>query len=302
MSQMVGRNWWIIIIALIALIILIPLVYFFYSLVVEKYFFQIFGGIEEEIPSWGRASILFILLGTVITIGGAYLARYWGRGGKYIAIFGVFLIFIGIFGIEILFAARFIGKPDPLIKECKNISTTNEISKNLIVTGSCIIIGYAPKDLEITTIGSFLIFALILPLSLIIALFYEFIDFLTNENVRRVVVFASALIAYRGLLASMFVELLSYSFAGVALLAINYLLFGIIYRAISGIWKLTERMRMIGKAIIRGQDVDYIQQLLTRREQILKALANPSLSNQERRTLRNELDYINNELRRLGII
>jgi len=156
---------------------------------------------------------------------------------KYGSIIGLIVITAGIFSAEIVYLIPYLGSKVIEYNECKEISFTGGISyENVVYTFACIFVGYAPAGTELTTLAVFIIFGLIAPLGMLIALFYEFTDFLTNKGVRNVMTFLSAVVAYRFLLATLFIDLLGYGFAGLGILLFDYFFFMIVFRAMRGLW------------------------------------------------------------------
>jgi hypothetical protein len=99
-------------------------------------------------------------------------------------------------------------------------------------TTSCILTGYAPTGLEWLTVTTFVIFGIILPLGLLITLFWEFVPegLIRSTAARRVIAVIAALFAFRGFFATFFVEMLSYGFAGVGALAVAVLFTGFVWK------------------------------------------------------------------------
>jgi hypothetical protein len=156
---------------------------------------------------------------------------------KYGSIVGLIVVFFGIFGAEIAYLIPYLGSKVVEYNECKETSFAGGMSyENIVYTFACIFVGYAPAGTELTTLAVFIIFGLIAPLGMLIALFYEFTDFLTNKGVRNVMTFLSAVVAYRFLLATLFIDLLGYGFAGLGILLFDYFFFMIVFRAMRGLW------------------------------------------------------------------
>jgi hypothetical protein len=104
---------------------------------------------------------------------------------------------------------------------------------NWFYATSCILTGYAPEGLEWLNVVTFFVFGIILPLALLIPLFYDFIPegMIVNRNARKVIGLVMALFAFRGFFATFFIELLSYGFTGVGALLIGVLVSGIVYNS-----------------------------------------------------------------------
>ncbi|MFH7881061.1 MAG: hypothetical protein QXI09_03595 [Candidatus Aenigmatarchaeota archaeon] len=192
---------------------------------------------EDGILPWvhtiGAWWLFFFVIGIAFIFASLIFGRISARLRKYLCIIGLVIILIGTFGAKAVYLIPFLGG------EKTNFYTRCEgVSKNSIIeTISCIFVGYAPTGFELYTLGTFIIFGVIAPLGILIALFYEVTrDIFTSSGVRNVVAFLSALIAFRTLLASMFLELLNYGFAGLGIMLINYLFFMIIFRVMQRTW------------------------------------------------------------------
>jgi hypothetical protein len=194
----------------------------------------------HQLGTWSL--LLFIVAGAIIFLG-IILRIINPRITKYFTIIGLLILIFATFGVEIIYITPYLGKPVFPYKVCEQEFTAAMPPSNLpgpvvniIALTACTLTGYIPT--EITTLGiiTFFIFGIIAPLGVLMALFFEFTDFLTDRNVRRVMTFLSALIAYRFLLSSMTIEVLGYGFAGVGKLLIDFFFFMIIFRIISKLW------------------------------------------------------------------
>jgi hypothetical protein len=199
------------------------------------------SGVESKI-AWiqkiGAWWLFLFLIGIAIIFFSIIIGKANWKIRKYGSIIGLIVIFIGIFGAEIAYLIPYLGSKVIEYNECREISFTRGISyENVVYTFACIFVGYAPAGMELTTLAVFIIFGLIAPLGMLIALFYEFTDFLKNSGVRNVMAFLSALVAYRFLLATLFIDLLGYGFAGLGILLFNYFFFMIVFRAMQGLWE-----------------------------------------------------------------
>lgn len=201
-----------------------------------------------EALSWistlGSWSIMFWLFGGLCIFLGLILFRPLGslslfKGFVYL---GIILIFFGTFAVQIAYVLPYLGKPVLTYTTCESaFPSSTAYAQNpvnsFIISIACLFNGYAPADLSGLGVATFFIFGIIAPLGVLIALLYEFTDFLENKNARNVVTFLAALISYRFLLASMFVEILGYGFAGLGILVINYFFFMVLLRMIAKMWK-----------------------------------------------------------------
>jgi len=166
---------------------------------------------------------------------------------------GLFLIFLGIFEVEILYILPLFGgyfdifRGDLTLVDCSKIEPTQYLQYI-----SCLFGGYAieSKNLWIGWIVWF-VFLFITPLAILFSLFWEFSDFLTNRNVRNVVTFATSLIAYRALMSTIFIEILTYGAGGIALLLINWLFFGYIVRIVNRMFEHIEKAERVAEVVYR---------------------------------------------------
>jgi hypothetical protein len=132
---------------------------------------------------------------------------------------------------------------------------------------ACIISGYAPSTYSWLGITVFFIFGIIIPLAMLITLFYDFSGFLTNKNVRNVIAFTGALLSFRALFSTLFIDFLIYGFGGIGLLFFNYLFFG---------WAITWVRRMfamvqITKTLLTVQDMAEYNRLVEYRDELIRA-------------------------------
>lgn len=200
------------------------------------------GGILPWVHTIGAWWLFFFVIGIAFIFAGVIFGQISYMLRKYLCIIGLVIIFIGMFGAKAVYLIPFLGgEKTNFYTRCESVSESN-----IIETISCIFIGYAPTGFELYTLGTFIIFGIIAPLGILIALFYEVTrDIFTSSGVRNVVTFLSALIAFRTLLASMFFELLNYGFAGLGIMLVNYLFFMIIFKVMQKLWKGAEEIRSI---------------------------------------------------------
>jgi len=190
------------------------------------------------IQTLGAWWLFFFIIGIAFIFAGIIFGRVYFKLRKWLSLIGLIFIFLGTFGAEMVYVLPMLGgKTINYATECTSLTYSgNNLPENVVGTFSCIFSGYAPANFEWGTIVTFVIFGIIAPLGILIALFYEFTDFLTNSGVRNVVTFLSALIAFRVLLATLFIELLSYGFAGLGILLVDYFFFMVIFRAMRKLW------------------------------------------------------------------
>jgi len=191
---------------------------------------------------------LFLSLGFLLLLLAIFLTS------RIVARIGLFLIFLGIFEVELIYILPIFGgyldifKGDFVLVECSNVDTTQYLKFI-----SCLFGGHAieSKNLWIGWTIWF-VFVFMLPLAILYSLFYEFSDFLTNKNVRNVVTFAMSLIAYRALMSTIFIEILTYGAGGIALLFINWLFFAYILKAVDKMFELAEKSERLSRIFIEG--------------------------------------------------
>jgi len=214
------------------------------SLVLAQYTPQ-YKPLIEKVATWGYGLIIILLVGGFLVVLGIVLRTFNMKWSRYLAQIGLLVVIIGVFLIELAYIIPMFGNPVVSYAVCEQafrpITTPRA---NLpdpvadIVTGTaCIFSGYVPSDWSGYGIATFFIFGIIAPFAMLVALFWEFTDFLYNDNVRRVIAFTAALMAFRFLLATLFIEILSYGFAGLGILLVDYLIFAIFFRFISKLWE-----------------------------------------------------------------
>jgi polyhydroxyalkanoate synthesis regulator phasin len=207
------------------------------------------SGVESKI-AWIQKIGTWWLFLFIIGIGIIFFSLIIGKVNwkirKYGSIIGLIVVLLGIFGAEIVYLIPYLGNKVIEYNECKETSFAKELSyENIMYTFACIFVGYAPAGVELITLALFIIFGVIAPLAMLIALFYEFTDFLVNPGVRRVMAFLSALVAYRFLLASLFIDLLGYGFAGLGVLLFDYFFFMVVFKAMQKLWSGAEMIQTI---------------------------------------------------------
>ena len=197
----------------------------------------------QQIGEWW---LFLFIIGIGIIFFSLIIGKVNWKIRKYGSIIGLIVVLLGIFGAEILYLIPYLGNKIIEYNECKEISFVKGLSyENIVYTFACIFVGYAPAGAELTTLSLFIVFGVIAPLAMLIALFYEFTDFLINPGVRRVMAFLSALVAYRFLLATLFIDLLGYGFAGLGILLFDYFFFMIVFRAMRRLWAGAEMIQTI---------------------------------------------------------
>lgn len=236
-----------------------------------------------QIINWARQvgawTILFFILGGALIVLGIIFGRFWPRARKWVVVLGLIFIFIGVFVVQILYVIPMLGQPTITYQVCDQtffpstkptpVFAVSDVIVDFITMTACVFTGYVPSSLTWLGITTFFIFGIIAPLGVLMALFYEFTDFLANPNVRKVMTFLSALIAFRFLLASMFLEILGYGFAGLGLLLIDFFFFMVAFRAMSGLWKAYEAV----EEVVAVEDREMLSYLLRRRDDLMNMIA-----------------------------
>jgi len=242
--------------------------------------------LTSELTNWLLQMGSWVLF--LIVIGGAFIFGSFiiikpvlGVSiARWIAWIGLLIVFLGIFGTQIVYIVPYLGQPVVKYAACTEIYKTPEVPAsdlpgyiiNVVTIFSCIFTGYLPTSLAWLGVSTFLIFGIIAPLLIIGYLFYEFTDFL-SENARKVISVALTAMAFRFLLASLFLELLGYGAAGIGILLVDWLLFMILFRLMSGIWAGALAIEHVTGAVDRV----VVAELVSRKEklnEILNSLPN----------------------------
>jgi hypothetical protein len=235
-----------------------------------------FNDIESTVQQWAHYWWgLFIVGILVITSGIALRGRSWASG---IVTSGVIIVFIAV----VLAEVEYLITPGRIpilgvkvnVTICENIfqpvieeSQKQDPIYDFVGMTACIISGYAPSTYSWLSIIVFFIFGIILPLAMLISLFYDFSGFLTNKNVRNVIAVSGALLSFRALFSTLFIDFLTYGFGGIGLLFINYLFFG---------WAITWVRRMfamvqITKTLLTVEDMAEYNRLVEYRDELIRA-------------------------------
>jgi ABC-type multidrug transport system fused ATPase/permease subunit len=188
------------------------------------------------VPDWVRTLSgwwLIFLFAAFFLLAMAYIVK--GTTGRSLMILAVILLFVGIIFALVGVLLPLFGTPTVTYEKCATMFKP-DVSlltfPGITYTTSCILTGYAPTGLEWLTVTTFVIFGIILPLGLLITLFWEFVPegLIRSTAARRVIAVIAALFAFRGFFATFFVEMLSYGFAGVGALAVAVLFTGFVWK------------------------------------------------------------------------
>ena len=231
--------------------------------------------IEKDIQAWARGWWVFFIIGIlIIVIGIAFRGKIWASG---IVTLGVIIIFVAVFLAELSYLV--IPGRLPLlgvkvdISACENyfIPLIEETQQDPIYdffgTSACILSGYAPSTYNWLGMSIFFIFGIIIPLAILITLFYDFSGFLINRNVRNVIAFTGGLLSFRALFSTLFIDFIIYGYGGIGLLMFNYLLFG---------WAITWVRRMFAmvqttRTLLTVQDMAEYDRLVEYRDELIRA-------------------------------
>jgi MFS family permease len=171
--------------------------------------------------SWGTW-VLLLVLGTIIIVASLMTASHWLRISRILFWLGTLLILVGIVLCEFAYVFPLLKQEELTYEKCQEI-----VKGNILDTAACIIVGYAPVGASQTTQVTFWITGVILPLFTLIYIFYDFVKaggIITDPNAQKVIAFSFGFIAFRGFLASRFINFLSYGLFGIALLVINLII------------------------------------------------------------------------------
>jgi len=214
----------------------------------------------EWIHQIGAWWLVLFIAGVFLIFVGIIVGKVNWRIRKWLSILGLIIIAIGIFGAEIVYLIPYLGEPVVSYQECKEISFGLDFY-NIVYSFGCIFVGYAPAGTEVITIITFVIFGMIAPIAILVALFYEFTDFIIHPGVRNVITVVSAIIAYRFLLATLFIDVLGYGFAGLGILLFNYFFFMVVFRTMKGLWAGAAMIENIVKATKEEMIADLTKKL-----------------------------------------
>jgi len=215
--------------------------------------------ITQTLSFWSGVWWLFLIGGIIaIPLGYILAGRVPELLTKILTIGGFFAIFMAIIIAESLYVwPLFSGvlnlfKGDLALVDCvEDINPIKDLPQFIAYTfsGYCI---YAQN--YVAAIAVWIIFVLILPLAILIALFWDFSEgMFKDKRVRNVVSFSGALIAYRVLMSTFFINFLSYGFGGIALLFFHWLFFRWGTRAVVRIVSLKIRHKVVQQEIKKQQ-------------------------------------------------
>jgi hypothetical protein len=250
---------------------------------------QELGDIEAKmgwIQALGVGWIFILIIGGIMIFVGKYLSTKNFEMGFSLASVGLITIFGSIFAVEIVYLLPYLGKPVVEYQECKGWSFADFPS--IPVAFACVFTGYAPAGAEALTMVTFFIFGLLAPLGLLISLFYSFSDFLEeNKNMRLIISILSGVLSLRFLMATLFTELLSYGFAGMGLLLIDYLFFMWMKKIIDGLFKGAKVISQIEASIIED-DIARLSSTIENLMSLLEKTNDP----QARKRLEDRIQYL----------
>jgi hypothetical protein len=179
------------------------------------------GDIWNTLQSWG-AWVLALVACIVFIVASLMTASHWPTISRILFWLGTVSILAGIVLSEFAYVFPLLKQEELTYEKCQEV-----VKENVLDTAACIIVGYAPVGATQTTQVTFWITGVILPLFTLIYIFYDFVKaggIITNPNAQRVIAFSFGFIAFRGFLASRFINFLSYGLFGIALLVINLII------------------------------------------------------------------------------
>lgn len=247
------------------------LLFFILNLLCSLVFAQ--SEVRKYILMWVEIWWLFFISGLILIVIGIVFrnrdrSRWLMEAGFIIAGFGL------LFAEFAYILPSIIWGPKINYKVCEKTFISTGSVKDIFLTASCIFIGYAPVELSIYSILVFIIFLLILPLAMLISLFWDFSGFLTHPGVRKVIAFSSALISYRMLVSTFLIEFLSYGLGGIGLLFFNYLLFGWGITIIRRMFALQQQVKLMREV----SNLARLNRLLELRDNLRRAQEMATLS------------------------
>jgi hypothetical protein len=171
---------------------------------------------------------ILLLVGGIILIIISYVFATYVRLSKILFRLGIVLLVISLFLAEFAYVFPLLTKDVNInYEKCKEVKLDD-----LASTASCIITGYVPvassSEGFTITLVSFWITILII-LSILIYIFYDFVEasgIIGSGAAKRVIAFGFGFLAFRGVLASQFINFFSYGMFGIALLIINFIIAG----------------------------------------------------------------------------
>ncbi len=209
---------------------------------------------------------LIFIIGIIFIIAGIALRNIFIDGSKWILYIGLFCIFLAIFFAEFIYILPLIGPLGPFkipLLNCEQIQ-----SKDILTTIACVFSGVAPSGYETYAWLVWFIFIFILPLAILMALFFDFTKgLLGNSRAENVIAFAASLIAYKALMSIIFIEFITIGFGGVALFFINILFFGWVIKGIRRLFYWTTQARKM----MEIQDLARFDELMRIREELYGA-------------------------------
>jgi len=226
-----------------------------------------YTGILNWLMGLGSISFLLIVAGGAIVAASMIFGRAWPRVSKWGVLIGLFIVFIGLFAIQLVYIIPFLGKPVLSYTACNestqmlipsapisgmNITIPDPLAST-VIPFSCVFAGYVPTELSWLGLVTFFIFGIVLPLALLISVFYDSTDFLTHTGVRAIVTLSLSLIAFRFLLASLFLELLGYGIAGIGLILVDFLLFEVLFKRLSRTAAAATELKLLETGMARAK-------------------------------------------------
>lgn len=176
-------------------------------------------------------SIIFIAVGSFLILFGIIFAGKSLRTGKSLAYFGVGILIIGLFIIEIAYVVKAKeALTTPMAVRCSGSGNNIFQSGNAAEFVMCVVTGYKYKgSYGGWAFMGYWIFGVIVPILLLMSLFYDFVDssgVIRQPRSKKIVGYSLGLIAYRGFVVTNLLEILSIGTTGIAVLAIDLIFLG----------------------------------------------------------------------------
>lgn len=259
----------------------------------------------------GTWIIFLSLMGGLLIFLAVFIRNWWPGWSMRLSIIGMIIILLGILSIQIVYLVPYLGKPIFTYQVCEGmpwppppaetLTTLPDPIADFILMTSCVLIGYVPTSAYWWGVVSFFIFSFILPLAVLIVLFSEFLvgigGGIFSQNARRVLAFCVGLIAYRFLMATLLIELWEYGVAGVGKLALDILLFLLLWGGVKKLWAGYEEVETFIEAQ-REKMIEKLQSELARKRNLL---GESGVNENKRKTLEKEIKELEKRLEKYGI-
>jgi hypothetical protein len=229
-------------------------------------------GMWAQIAGWW---LMLVVAGSVALFIGAIILRMGHTtSGRFIYIIGLIVIFLALFAVEAKFFEILTIKKIVTYTECTGLfpivpSTAKPTDPVLNVFGqvACVLAGYMPSE-DYLSYATFFIFAVIIPMALLIAISIWSLDFVHPTNIRNVIAFCIAMIGFRAFFVTLFIEFLTFGSAGILALIVNMLL-------IMMLWRVMVKFLGFAGLITQEKNIAYLaslDRLMEEQKDILRSL------------------------------